>query len=368
MALSSINIFFVLLLCFTIPISCLERPKVALFVFGDSLFDPGNNNYINTTTEYQANWWPYGQSFFKNPTGRISDGRLIPDFIAEYANLPFVPSYFHFEHAQSFQGVNFASGGAGCLVETYTGFVINLKMQVRYFKKVRKELKKKLGAKESKKLLSNAVYIFSIGNNDYLYPFESNSSIFYSYTQQKYTEMVIGNLTTVLKGIYKKGGRKFGILNLAPLGCIPSVRAFSFLQGDRSGKCVEKITALSKMHNSLLQVKLKQLKRKLTGFHYTIFDLFNIANETINNPSKFGFKTATTACCGTGPFRGIDSCGGKRQVKEFQLCENVKDYLFFDSSHPTEKAYKQFAKLFWDGAPEVVRPYNLKSLFQLSVT
>lgn len=48
-----------------------------LFIFGDSLFDTGNNN--NPTSS--ACYWPYGETFFKHPTGRASDGRLIPDFI-----------------------------------------------------------------------------------------------------------------------------------------------------------------------------------------------------------------------------------------------------------------------------------------------
>ena len=52
-----------------------------LFVFGDSIYDVGNNNYINTTTISQANFPPYGQTFFRFPTGRFSDGRVIPDFI-----------------------------------------------------------------------------------------------------------------------------------------------------------------------------------------------------------------------------------------------------------------------------------------------
>ena len=59
----------------------LPKNHVALFVFGDSLFDPGNNNYINTIG--QANFPPYGETFFKYPTGRFSDGRLIPDFIGK---------------------------------------------------------------------------------------------------------------------------------------------------------------------------------------------------------------------------------------------------------------------------------------------
>ncbi|KAJ8541788.1 hypothetical protein K7X08_002604 [Anisodus acutangulus] len=115
-----------------------------LSVFGDSILDPGNNNYINTTADFQSNWWPYGESFFKYPTGRHSDGRLISDFIAEYANLPLIPSYFQIGREGFVHGVNFASSLSGCLVETNRGHVINLKTQLKYFKKVVKLLKNKL--------------------------------------------------------------------------------------------------------------------------------------------------------------------------------------------------------------------------------
>jgi hypothetical protein len=59
----------------------LPEKHASLFIFGDSYFDAGNNNYINTTTGFQANIGPYGESFFKYSTGRASDGRIIPDFI-----------------------------------------------------------------------------------------------------------------------------------------------------------------------------------------------------------------------------------------------------------------------------------------------
>ena len=66
---------------------CFPNPSYspALFVFGSSIFDVGNNNYINTTTSNQANFLPYGDTFFKYPNGRFSDGRLIPDFIGNLA-------------------------------------------------------------------------------------------------------------------------------------------------------------------------------------------------------------------------------------------------------------------------------------------
>lgn len=60
-----------------------KKNAANLFIFGDSILDAGNNNYINTTTLDQANFWPYGETFFKYPTGRFSDGRLVSDFISE---------------------------------------------------------------------------------------------------------------------------------------------------------------------------------------------------------------------------------------------------------------------------------------------
>jgi hypothetical protein len=64
-----------------------RQPKrhVAMFIFGDSIFDAGNNNYINNISVfYRANYWPYGETFFHFPTGRFTNGRLIVDFIGKY--------------------------------------------------------------------------------------------------------------------------------------------------------------------------------------------------------------------------------------------------------------------------------------------
>ncbi|XP_019168146.1 PREDICTED: GDSL esterase/lipase 1-like [Ipomoea nil] len=337
---------------------------VALFVFGDSIFDPGNNNYINTTTYSQANFPPYGESFFKYPTGRFSDGRLIPDFIAEFAELPLIPAYFQTEQLGLINGVNFASAGAGSLVETFSGFVINLKTQVEYFKNVAKELKGKLGDNESNKLLSSAVYMLSIGSNDYFNPFTKDSTIFHSYTHHQYVDMVIRNLTNVIKEIYKEGGRKFVIFSVIPLGCTPSTRALNIQQKNTSG-CFKELQDLAKIHNKALLKHLTILDNTLHGFKYSYFDFFTAITNIIHHPSRYGFKEAKTACCGSGPYRGIPSCGGKREpLKEYELCKDVKDYLFFDHAHLTEKSSHHFATLLWNGDPNLTRSYTVKSLFQ----
>lgn len=58
---------------FTLPLA------PALYVFGDSLLDNGNNNFLPTLA--RANFLPYGVDFPRGPTGRFSNGRTVADFL-----------------------------------------------------------------------------------------------------------------------------------------------------------------------------------------------------------------------------------------------------------------------------------------------
>jgi hypothetical protein len=52
----------------------------AVFVFGDSIVDPGNNN--NRITEARADFPPYGQDFpGGKATGRFSNGKVPGDML-----------------------------------------------------------------------------------------------------------------------------------------------------------------------------------------------------------------------------------------------------------------------------------------------
>ncbi|MBA0864443.1 hypothetical protein Goshw_002950 [Gossypium schwendimanii] len=343
----------------------LPKKHVPFFIFGDSILDAGNNNYINTSTLDQANFWPYGLTFFNYPTGRFSDGRLIPDFIAKYAKLPLIPPFLHPGFRQYYLGVNFASAGAGALVETFQGFVIDLKTQLRYYYKVDSWFRHKLGNDEAKAIMSRAVHLFSIGTNDYASPFLTNSTILNNYNKSTYVGMVIGNITTVINGIYKRGGRKFAFINLPDLGCVPGMR---IIKSGNNGSCFEEATRLASLHNKALSKLLYELEKQLKGFKYSLFDLNSNLRQRMEHPSKYGFKEGETACCGTGEYRGVLSCGGKRPVKEFQLCKHPQKYVFWDSLHLTERTYKQLADQMWGGATSDshdVGPYNIKQLFRI---
>lgn len=69
----------------------------AFFVFGDSLVDNGNNNYLATTARADAP--PYGIDYAPThrPTGRFSNGYNIPDFIScVFCLIIIIFSYFSY--------------------------------------------------------------------------------------------------------------------------------------------------------------------------------------------------------------------------------------------------------------------------------
>jgi phospholipase/lecithinase/hemolysin len=53
----------------------------AIYSFGDSISDTGNLCVGGCPAWLTTGQSPYGETFFKRPTGRCSDGRVIIDFL-----------------------------------------------------------------------------------------------------------------------------------------------------------------------------------------------------------------------------------------------------------------------------------------------
>lgn len=68
---------FVLLVCCSY--GTVQGAPTALWVFGDSLVDNGNNNFINSIAK--SNYYPYGIDFNRGPTGRFSNGKTFIDIL-----------------------------------------------------------------------------------------------------------------------------------------------------------------------------------------------------------------------------------------------------------------------------------------------
>lgn len=93
MATSSSNfIMTYLILSLVLALTIVIVPQTearAFFVFGDSLVDSGNNNYLATTARADAP--PYGIDYpTRRPTGRFSNGFNIPDIISQFSDLSII--------------------------------------------------------------------------------------------------------------------------------------------------------------------------------------------------------------------------------------------------------------------------------------
>ncbi|KAM7254645.1 hypothetical protein ACFE04_004025 [Oxalis oulophora] len=328
----------------------------SIFIFGDSFFDPGNNDYLNVNVSFKANYWPYGETFFKNnPTGRFSNGRLIPDFIALHVKLPIWKPYLKPGFHEFANGANFASGGSGILNQTNPG-TVSLKMQLGYYKEVVTSLKQSFGDTKAKEIISNAVYMFSTGNNDigqFLLAHPDNAT---HAVKQTFLTQVIGNFTQVIKEIYELGGRKFGIQYSTPMGCLPLVKQEYFLTGTG---CQQFALYIARLFNDAVSQLASELETQLTGFKYSIFDFYSQILSRINDPAAYGFKVGSSACCGSGTYTGSD-CG----LGTYFLCTDPDEYVYFDGCHQTGRVYSQLSELWWEGGTNITWPYNLKDLFQ----
>ncbi|KAJ7531560.1 hypothetical protein O6H91_14G048800 [Diphasiastrum complanatum] len=176
----------------------LQSTVPASFVFGDSLVDSGNNNYIESLSK--ANSPPNGIDFpGGEANGRFTNGRTVVDIIGESFGLPFAPPYLapSTKGEAILKGVNYASGGGGILDETGVVFIgrLSLWKQIQYFANTTNELRNMLGAESAANLLAKSIVSVTIGANDYLnnylspVPLTTDTAL----SPQQYQERLLSN-------------------------------------------------------------------------------------------------------------------------------------------------------------------------------
>ncbi|KAL5723341.1 hypothetical protein ACHQM5_006752 [Ranunculus cassubicifolius] len=324
--LLSVNIFLHLVL-----VNCKPPLAPALYVFGDSLNDCGNNNHLHTNAK--VNFKPYGVDFpyAKAASGRFTNGRTFADFIAQFLGLPLVPAYLGLttaSRAKITTGINFASGGGGILAETgiITGNVLSFAKQIGYFNITRRDLSKKFKTRPKlESYLAKSIFFVSIGSNDYLnnylQPGHNSSRI---YTPQKFADLLIDSLRKHLTILYKLGARKFVLYNVGRLGCVPAV--VSATKPKPSTPCVEDINHMVMLYNSRLPRMLTALEHSLTGSTFVHGDNFNINKSS----AETGFTTTQIPCCQTtNVTTGL--C-----LPNSTTCRDRSKIVFWDAFHPTE--------------------------------
>ncbi|XP_043690305.1 GDSL esterase/lipase At4g26790 [Telopea speciosissima] len=328
-------LFLFIFLVLTVSALPISRAKVpAIIVFGDSSVDSGNNNHIQTILKSNHN--PYGRDFQGGqPTGRFSNGRIPPDFISEAFGLkPSIPAYLdpEFTIKDFATGVCFASAGTG--YDNSTSNVLNvipLWKEIMYYKVYQRRLRKYLGMEKANLILKEALYLISIGTNDFLenyYTIPGGRSSQFNVGQ--YEDFLIGIAENFVRELYRLGARKISLSGLVPMGCLPLERTTNVMAGN---ECIEKYNDVAKEFNMKLQWLVLRLIMELPEIKLVFSNPYDLVLEIIQNPSFFGFENAAVACCGTGLFEMGYLCDSYNPF----TCVDANKYVFWDSFHPTER-------------------------------
>uniref|UniRef100_A0A7N2LY62 GDSL esterase/lipase n=1 Tax=Quercus lobata TaxID=97700 RepID=A0A7N2LY62_QUELO len=348
---------------------CFAQNVPAFFVFGDSLVDPGNNNYILSLAK--ANYIPNGIDFGM-PTGRFTNGRTIVDIIGkifssgqELGFKDFLPPYLAPTTAGTviLRGVNYASGGGGILNDTgkIFGGRLNFDAQIDNFANSRQDIISSIGASEALTLFGKAVFFATIGSNDFL---DNYLTPVISAVKQKlvtpnvFVGAMISRYRLQLMRLYNLGARKIIVANVGPIRCIPYQRDINLATGD---ECVSFSNQLAQLFNAELKSLITDLSTNLQGSKFVYADGYSITENILKNYISYGFENANSPCCYlAGRFGGLTPCGPRSKI-----CNDRSKYVFWDPAHPSEATNVLIARRLMDGDTNDITPMNIRQLAQL---
>ncbi|CAL4949996.1 unnamed protein product [Urochloa decumbens] len=305
---------------------------VVIFNFGDSNSDTGGMAAVNGMNINL----PEGRTFFRRPTGRLSDGRLVIDFICESLHTPYLSPYLKALGADFRNGVNFAIGGS---TATPGGSPFSLDVQLHqwlYFRARSMEMIN-LGQRPpiDREGFRRAIYTIDIGQNDlsaYMHlPFEQVvAKIPAIVAQIKYT----------IETLYSHGARKFWIHGTGALGCLPQKLAIprdDDADLDAHG-CLKTYNAAARRFNAQLAAAIGQLRQRMVDAALVFVDMYAIKYDLVANHTAHGIARPLMACCGYGGppynYNHFKAC----MSAEMQLCDVGARLISWDGVHFTEAA------------------------------
>ncbi|KAL9312572.1 hypothetical protein ACSQ67_018024 [Phaseolus vulgaris] len=285
----------------------------AVLVFGDSIMDTGNNNN-NTQTLAKCNFPPYGRDFQGAiPTGRFGNGKVPSDLIAEELGIKdLLPAYFdpNLQPNDLLTGVCFASGGSGYdPLTSKMATAISLSGQIDMFREYIRKLEELVGEDRTKFILANSIVLVVEGSNDISNTYFLSHAREVQYDIPTYTDLMVSSAASFLKRTILGGIEK---------------------------KCAEKYNDAAKLFNDKLAKELASLNRNLPHARMVYLDVYSPLLDIIVNYQNYGFKVGDRGCCGTGKIESAVFCNPLDTT-----CQNVGDYVFWDSFHPSENVYRK---------------------------
>ncbi|TXG48009.1 hypothetical protein EZV62_027303 [Acer yangbiense] len=293
----------------------------ALYVFGDSTVDSGNNNFLPSMSK--ANYTPYGVDFVDGkPTGRFSNGRTEADFIAQVAWLPFPPPCLGLSKEEQ---KTLRTGGT-CL--TFDN-------QIGLFETTVKNLQPLFDSpKKMDDYLSKSLFFISIRNAD----ISTGYDLLDNTTKQQtpfpnFAQAISQKFSDNIKRLYDLGARKLLVNSVGMMGCSPMV-----FNSKRSTTCDDEYNERAQIVNKLLSDLLPKLQSELFGLKFIFADAYKVLVDVFASPNSYGITNTRDSCCVAGE-NGTRPC-----IRDIPPCNNRNEHVFFDLFHASETTHFILAK------------------------
>ncbi|XP_065869484.1 GDSL esterase/lipase At1g71250 [Euphorbia lathyris] len=322
----------------------------AMFVFGDSLVEVGNNNYLSSIAK--SDYFPYGIDFNFGPTGRFSNGKTFVDLLGERLGVAYPVAFSdpNTSVARILGGVNYASAAAGILDESgqHYGERYSLSQQVINFENTLSQLRTMMNGTNLTQYLSKSLAVMVFGSNDYInnYLMPSIYSSSSNYSPPAFANLLLNHYARQLLTLYSLGLRKFLIAGIGPLGCMPNQRA-------GLNRCVDYANQILGTFNEGLKSLVDQLNRRSPGAVFVYGNTYAAVGDILNNPASYGFSVVDRGCCATGQLTCLP----------YQTpCSNRNVYVFWDAFHPTQSVNVILAQRAFSGPPRDCYPINVQQM------
>ena len=276
--------------------------------------------------------------------------------------------------------------------------VFPVSKQLEYFLHYKIHLRQLVGKKKAEEIIGGALFVMSMGTNDFLQNYFLEPTRSEQYTLEEYENYLIScmahdievllshvwflfvfhlihsfylrfspiapnifNCIVWLQEMHRLGARRLVVVGIPPLGCMPLVKT---LKDETS--CVESYNQAAASFNSKIKEKLAILRTSLR-LKTAYADIYGTVERAMNNPKQYGkciqhdvlgkllpnrlwmreiadniwefagFTVTTKGCCGSGTVEYAESCRG------LSTCADPSKYLFWDAVHPSENMYKIIA-------------------------
>ncbi|KAL2523284.1 GDSL esterase/lipase [Forsythia ovata] len=334
----------------------------AIYNFGDSNSDTGGISAVFGPIPP-----PYGESFFRRPAGRASDGRLLIDFIAEHLGLPYLSSYLDSIGSNYRHGANFATGGSTIRRQNESIFEnglspFSLDIQTAHFNQF-KERTSELYHQDKNPFdvnklprpreFSRALYTFDIGQNDLTAGFRKLSAV----QLEAAILDIVNQFAMAITHLYQLGARAFWIHNTGPIGCLPA--AAFYIQNPKPGfldkyGCIRDQNNMAVEFNRQLKTRVEKLRQELPRAALIYVDIYTAKYHLIRNAKYYGFMDPWKICCGHHEKNISVWCGQRTIINDTEIfggsCGSPTTYISWDGVHYTQAANHWIANTILNGS------------------